>query len=206
MTFADLVAGDSIFLDANLLVYHFAPHPTFGPTCTQVIKRVENHELQAITSTHVLSEAAHHLMTLEASTVFGWTAKVIQRLKQQPAKVQKLTNFRQAVEQVPQLGIRVLTIPPDLIATAAAISQHTGLLSNDALIVALMQANGLTKLASSDADFDRVPGLNPMPFNGLNKKRASCHHVAFAVDGPRAGRDPPRGTGRAAAGTWGSPG
>ena len=34
-----------------------------------------------------------------------------------------------------------------------------GLLSNDALIVAVMQANGLTRLASHDADFDRVPGL-----------------------------------------------
>jgi predicted nucleic acid-binding protein len=34
-----------------------------------------------------------------------------------------------------------------------------GLLGNDAMIVAVMQANGLTKLASNDADFDRVPGL-----------------------------------------------
>jgi predicted nucleic acid-binding protein len=33
----------------------------------------------------------------------------------------------------------------------------TGLLSGDALIVAIMQANGLTKLASIDTDFDRVP-------------------------------------------------
>jgi predicted nucleic acid-binding protein len=38
-------------------------------------------------------------------------------------------------------------------------SRLTGLLSNDALIVAVMQASGLTKLASNDADFDRVPGI-----------------------------------------------
>ena len=42
---------------------------------------------------------------------------------------------------------------------AAGISQQTGLLSNDALIVAVMQANGLTNLASNDGDFDRVSGL-----------------------------------------------
>ena len=29
----------------------------------------------------------------------------------------------------------------------------------DALSVALMQAHSLTKLASDDADFDRVPGI-----------------------------------------------
>jgi predicted nucleic acid-binding protein len=52
-----------------------------------------------------------------------------------------------------------VTIAPALIASAAAVSQQTGLLSNDALIVAVMRANGLTALASNDADFDRVPGL-----------------------------------------------
>jgi predicted nucleic acid-binding protein len=159
MTFPDLVGGESIFLDANPLVYHFAPHPTMGAACTQLITRIGNGELQALTSTHVLSETAHHLMTFEASAQFGWTTKVVQRLKQQPACVQQLATFRQAIEQVPQLGIAVLTIPPGLIATAAAISQQTGLLSNDALIVAVMRANGLTKLASNDTDFDRVPGL-----------------------------------------------
>jgi predicted nucleic acid-binding protein len=98
-------------------------------------------------------------MTLEAAALFGWTSNVVQHLKQQPTALQKLTAFRQAVERVPQLGIQVLSIPPDLVAAAAAISQQHGLLSNDALIVAVMQANGLTRLASHDADFDRITGL-----------------------------------------------
>jgi predicted nucleic acid-binding protein len=53
----------------------------------------------------------------------------------------------------------VLTVSPAWIVTAAALSQQTGLLSNDALIVAVMQNHGLTNLASNDTDFDRVPGL-----------------------------------------------
>ena len=83
----------------------------------------------------------------------------MQHLKQQPASIQQLSDFRQAVEKVPQFGIQVLTIAPDLIASAAAFSQQFGLLSNDALIVAVMRANGLAHLASHDADFDRVPWL-----------------------------------------------
>jgi predicted nucleic acid-binding protein len=39
------------------------------------------------------------------------------------------------------------------------VSQQTGLLSNDALIAGIMQANGLARLASSDPDFDRVSWL-----------------------------------------------
>jgi predicted nucleic acid-binding protein len=42
---------------------------------------------------------------------------------------------------------------------AAEISQQHGLLTNDALLVAVMREHGLTNLASQDADFDRVPGL-----------------------------------------------
>jgi predicted nucleic acid-binding protein len=98
-------------------------------------------------------------MTLEAATAFGWSSKIVSRLKQQPAKIQQLTDFRKSIETVAQLKIHVLTILPDSIVVAAGLSQQHGLLSNDALIVAVMQLHGLTNLASSDADFDRVPGI-----------------------------------------------
>ena len=160
MTFADLSAGASLFLDANILVYHFEPHPVFGLACNQLILSIENDELRGLTSTHVLSEVAHRLMAMEASLLPGWTAaKVVQRLRQQPAVLQSLGRFRSAVQTVLQSRIEVLTIAPALIATAAAISQQTGLLSNDALIVAVMQNHGFSNLASNDADFDRVHGL-----------------------------------------------
>ena len=47
----------------------------------------------------------------------------------------------------------------DLISTATALSRQFGLLTGDALVVAVMQANGLTKVACNDTDFDRVPGI-----------------------------------------------
>jgi hypothetical protein len=159
MNFAALSSGASIFLDANPFVYHFAADPVFGPACNQLITRIHNQEIVGLTSTHVLSEAAHHLMTLEAATRFGWTTKVVQRLKQFPDNLRDLTTFRTAIESIPSFGVRVLTIPVDLIATAAELSQQTGLLSNDALIVAVMRAHSITHLASNDPDFDRVPGL-----------------------------------------------
>lgn len=159
MNFGAIAAGESVFLDANILVYHFGPHPTFGTACNQLVQRVENQELLGFTSASVLSEAAHHLMTLEAASLFGWPSKIVQRLKQNPANLQQLIRFRQALEEIQKLGIQVLTIPASLVITAAAISQQTGLLSNDALIVGVMQLNGLTNLASNDPDFDRVPGI-----------------------------------------------
>src|SRR5262245_51118491 len=160
MTFADLVAGDALFVDANTLTYHFQPHPVWGPPCTDLLRRIENQELVGSTSTPVLSEVSHRLMTIQASALFGWPFVGIgNRLRTNPTTVQQLTAFRQAIDRLLQSNFRVLTIPPPLLASAAALSQQIGLLTNDALIVAVMQANGLTRLASHDADFDRVPGL-----------------------------------------------
>jgi predicted nucleic acid-binding protein len=159
MILTDLADGEAVFLDANILVYHFAPHPHFGPACHLLIRRIEQQLLSAYTSTAVLSDVAHHLMTFEASARFGWTSKVVQHLRQDPSAVRQLSLFHQAIRDVPKLGIPILTIPETSIAAAAFLSRQTGLLSDDALIVAVMQANGLSNLASNDADFDRVPGL-----------------------------------------------
>ena len=160
MTFADLLVGDQVFVDANTLTYHFQPHPVWGPACTQLLERIKNQELTGFTSTHVLAEVAHRLMTLEANTLLRWTIPGIgNRLRTHPTEVQKLSLFRRAIDSMVQGGLQILTITPPMLATAAALCQQIGLLTNDGLIVAVMQANALTKLASHDADFDRVPGL-----------------------------------------------
>ncbi len=95
MTFADLALHDSIFLDANTLVYHFASHQVFGPATNQLMTRIENQELLGYTSTHMLSETAHRLMMIEAATLPGWKqTKVKLRLLQQPSALQNLSLFR----------------------------------------------------------------------------------------------------------------
>ncbi len=161
MIFADLPAGSTVFVDANAFVYHFAPDPILCSPCTDLLIRIKKQEIEGYVSTHVLSEVAHRLMTIEAIKVFGWPIPgIAQRLQKHPADVMKLTAFRKAIQEIPQFGLQILTIPPGLIDGAAAISQQTGLLSNDALIVAVMQHYGLTNLASHDADFGSVPGVS----------------------------------------------
>ena len=83
MTFADLLAGESVFIDANALIYHFAQHPTYGAPCRQLLQRVEGQDLPGFSSTHVLGEVAHQLMIAEALTLPGWApGKVKKRLHQ----------------------------------------------------------------------------------------------------------------------------
>lgn len=160
MTFTEIPAGASVFLDANVLIYHFAPDPVLGPACSNLLNRIRHQEIEGFTATHVLSETAYRLMAIEAIQVYDWPAPgIAQRLRKHPAEVRKLTAFRRAIQEIHRYGIRILTIPSDRIYEAAALSQQTGLLSNDALIVAMMQDHGLVNLASHDTDFDRVSGI-----------------------------------------------
>ena len=34
MTFADISAGEAVFVDANIFIYYFRPDPTLGPAST----------------------------------------------------------------------------------------------------------------------------------------------------------------------------
>ncbi len=160
MSFADLAAGSAPFLDANIFVYHVSLHPQWGAACSELLERIERQELQGFTSTHVVSEAAHRLLTLEAMSLPGAPKTgLVRYLQRHSAQLQQLVRFEQAIADVLTSSIRILVIPPQLLNAANAISRQFGLLHNDALIIALMQANGLTALASHDDDFYRVPGI-----------------------------------------------
>jgi predicted nucleic acid-binding protein len=160
MTFADLVAGDSVFVDANTLIYHCTIDPVFGPACTDLLDRIGHGEIAAFTSTQVLLEVAHRLMALEAARLLGKPQGSIAKfLKSHQDEILRLTNFRKAVEDLCIGQLQILTISAAMVPTIATLSQQIGLLTNDAAAIAVMQSSGLTKIASNDPDFDRVPGI-----------------------------------------------
>ncbi|MBI3464278.1 MAG: type II toxin-antitoxin system VapC family toxin [Planctomycetes bacterium] len=120
MTFAALAVGTAVFVDANIFVFHFAPDPILGMPCSQLLQRIEHQEIKGVTSTAVLSEVAHRLMTIEARAVFGWsTGKVALRLKQTPSAIHNLSAFQKAVEQI-------VSIPSQRAEYSANTSSHCG--------------------------------------------------------------------------------
>jgi predicted nucleic acid-binding protein len=160
MTFADLQSGEAIFVDANTLIYHFTNHSKYGAACTALVERIEFKEIHGFTSSHCLSDVAHRIMTIEAMGRLGWPVSgLAARLKKHRGEIPKLGLYQQATAKVAQLGIQVLPLSGALVLDATNFSQQFELLTGDALIVATMHQQGLTKLASEDADFDRVLGL-----------------------------------------------
>jgi predicted nucleic acid-binding protein len=160
MNFTDIPADESVFIDANVFVYDFGPDPVFGPPSRDLLERIEQNEAKGCVSAHVLNDVAYRLMTLEACQTFGWPyAGIGQRLRRHPGEIQKPHRFRQALEEIVAVGAQVLPVSVRHVLLASDLSRAHGLLSGDALILAVMQSHGLTNLASSDTDFDRVPGI-----------------------------------------------
>lgn len=160
MTFDDIPAGTQVFWDANTLIYAIFGHPQFGAACQQLLDRIENQELIGFTSSTALGETAHRAMTLEAIDRYNWPAiGIAGRLRRQPQEVQQLIWPRRGLDEIQAARITELPVLVGQVSRAVDISQRYGLLTNDALIVVVMQQNQLTHLASNDADFDRVPGL-----------------------------------------------
>jgi len=90
--------------------------------------------------------------------LFGWSlAGITRRLQKNPAEIPKLTRFRQAIDEVPRLGIEVLPVERHVLPLAASVCQLHGLMTNDAITTAIMQDQSIVHLASNDDDFDRVP-------------------------------------------------
>jgi predicted nucleic acid-binding protein len=160
LIFANVPANTEIFLDANTVVYHFIGDANFGVACTSLLKRIELLEIIGWISPHVLAEVSHRLMTIEACSVFGWPYQgIAARLRKHPHQVQQLSRYEQALAQISALPLRVVVVDQQQVLDAARISRQYGLLTNDALIVSLMNRQKLSHLASNDADFDRVPGI-----------------------------------------------
>jgi len=80
-------------------------------------------------------------------------------LRRHPSEVQQCKSHRQAIDELAAIPLTILPVNGAHVSRAADLSIQFGLLTNDALIVAVMQDNGLNTLASLDADFDRVSGI-----------------------------------------------
>src|SRR5205823_4486641 len=125
MTLDQVPAAAQVLVDSNIFVYHFQPHPVFGPMCNRFMERVERQEFEAYTIAHLLGETAHRLMLIEATALPGWaTGKTLNRLKQHASAISQLSLFQSAVDAVLQSRIVVLPVTGGLVAAAAGLSRH----------------------------------------------------------------------------------
>lgn len=141
----DVPASADVFIDANILHYAVVPIPPYTANVLPFIDRLRRSEFIAYLNFQALSDAHHKTMAslatsqhqLTPSSIVGW-------LKNHPQAIKSLTGLAQAATMLNSLPLNLLPTDSDLLTEAAIIAQTHDLLTNDAIIVALMQRHGLT--------------------------------------------------------------
>lgn len=156
----ELPDGTACFLDANILYYALVPTPGVSSHCLALLDRVIVGRITASVSVHVFSETIHKVMTSEAAQLTGRDRSgMVGYLAKHPETIKRLVEYPQAMERLGIVPMIVLPLDDQLLRSAAHIAVQHGLLTNDAIIVALMQRHGITHLVTNDDDFDSVPGI-----------------------------------------------
>jgi predicted nucleic acid-binding protein len=156
----DLPDGTLCFIDSNILYYALVRTQSLSDPCLQLLDRVIAGRISAHVTISVLSDAVHKVMTSEAAQIGGRErAGIVGFLKKHPELVTRLTEYPQVMERLAAVPLNVLSLDESLLRDAVRIAVSHGLLTNDALIVAVMQRHQLTHLVTNDDDFNRVAGV-----------------------------------------------
>ena len=109
---------------------------------------------------HVLAEIMHNLMTAEAREN-GWikSPNPARQLAAQPELVKKLMRYEDFVRDILTIGFQLESLTHEDFLTAMTVQRRFGLLTNDALSVALALRLRVKSFASADKAFSRVQGL-----------------------------------------------
>jgi predicted nucleic acid-binding protein len=155
----DLPDGTATFLDANILAYAVVDDKDFTQPCRDLLRRIEKTEIIALTAPFALGDALHKIMLAEARRQLPAEVNVGRHIQNHPETVRSLEFAQRAAEIFARLPLELLPIESASFVAAMRVSRQHGLLTNDALIIALMQSHGITHLATNDDDFDHVPGI-----------------------------------------------
>ena len=145
---ANLPAGAHLFLDANIFIYAFLGHSI---QCRNLLGRCASEQVFGITSFEVVNEVTHRLMVAEALGTGVIKRDRVRDLRGKRREIAELTEYWAQTSAI--FGLNILVLPSDeaRLHRAQSVRSRYGLLTNDSLILAAMEENGLESLATATA-------------------------------------------------------
>jgi|SRR5579862_8097090 len=157
MTLNEIEEGSTIFIDANVFIYHFTGA---SPQCKAFLERCQTRELSATTSVLVLGEVSHRLMMFEAvKRGLVSPGNVARKLAERPEVVRQLGTYEADVQSIPAMRIEVASVTELTFMQALRLQRRYGLLTNDSMIVATMLRDGIGLLATADRRLSAVKDI-----------------------------------------------
>jgi predicted nucleic acid-binding protein len=152
--------GARVFADANVLNYTFSTVEPLHSLTASLIERSARQEIQVFTSASQAANVIHRAMIIEARSVLQVpSSKILAYLKDHPDAVRRLTRYRQIPGEFSRARVRILDVTYREIHASKQYRDDYGLLTDDSIMLAVMERHDLVDLAANDEDFKRIPGL-----------------------------------------------
>jgi uncharacterized protein len=154
MKLDEIETGSDVFIDANILIYHFTG---VCDECSHFLDRCERGDLRGLTSINVIPEVLHRLMMVEAvRKKLVRPPNIVKKLNKHPEVIKGLNEYFINTQKIHEIGIHIKPITFETVLKSQIIRAVYGLMVNDSLIIASMQEEGVKLLATNDSGFSEV--------------------------------------------------
>ena len=149
--------GQIVLIDANILLY---ANQQTSKQCMKLVERIATDDVKAILPTHILAEVMHVLMLAEAREVGIITgSNPARHLSENPNKVRSLNRYESSIRDLLTIGFRLESLIQEDFITAINLQRQYGLLTNDALMIAIGMRLRITAIVSADEIFKSIQGM-----------------------------------------------
>jgi predicted nucleic acid-binding protein len=157
MKLTEIKPGEWVVLDANIIVY---ANQQQSAECVQLLRRCALREVRAVVPLPTLAEVMHTLMLIEAREN-GWIGRAnpSRALAEHPELVRRLSRYATQMREFLGIGLRLESALPGDLLEAMSIQREYGLLTNDALLLAVAHRLNCAAIASADKAFSDLRGM-----------------------------------------------
>jgi len=151
--------GDRIYVDSSIFLLVALADPKYGRHSLEFLQRASHDEFQLVTSSLTVDEVSFVALKAKLEEKLGISSSQVLYLKKHPKVVKGLASeVSSVIESVFRLS-EIVDVNSTDVQQISSLMKTYGLLPRDAIHLAVLRRGGLTDIASSDADFDRLPDV-----------------------------------------------
>ena len=157
MNLNEIKKSEAVLLDANVLVYGVLHK---SEQCTKLLRRCAERDIIGIVGLQQLAEVMHRLMMVEARDN-GWTTggNPAKSLSERPDRIRLMNRYSDIVKGLLASGFRFESLMAEDFSAALRLQREYGLLTNDAVFIAIADRLRIQAIASADKIFKQIQGV-----------------------------------------------
>jgi len=156
MTLADIHNGARVLLDTNVLIY---ARRGISPQCRALLKRCQGKAVQGVITPFIMAEFCHRRMMQEAQGRGFAGSNPARALAERPEMIRSLTVYVEDTRALLSGELDLAQTQPEDFLEALLLQKLHGLMTIDAINLAVAKRLGIHEIATADVNFDAIQGL-----------------------------------------------